>query len=265
MSQRARILTTFFLLAILSIFFLFLYKIYIPRIAAFGCFDDCFNYGAGYFITKGKHLYSEIFFNHQPFPAFISAAIQQTTRPENIYALLLRHRQFILLFGFIWEILLIIRFGMKGLGFAILYETTKFYIFGDRFLAEGMIVYPFVYMIGTFLKPSNNEKMAWIDVAICTISTWFILFMREPYVPAALFIFCLVLIFHPYKKSRVIFFLLFVFLAGLTMLLFPLSDYYENVVTINRQTILLDSLRDQKTIFPGIIISFAYPIVLLFG
>src|SRR5260221_6510528 len=109
MSLRLSFFIKIILLGLLTIFFVFLYKIYIPRIAAFGCLDDCFNYGAGFFLTKGKHLYSDIFFNHQPFAAYISASIQTITKPENIYALLLRHRQFILLFAFLCDALLILR------------------------------------------------------------------------------------------------------------------------------------------------------------
>src|SRR5689334_18076619 len=33
-------LTLFFLIAL----YMFLYKVYIPRVNAFGCFDDCFNF-----------------------------------------------------------------------------------------------------------------------------------------------------------------------------------------------------------------------------
>ena len=94
-------------LGFLLIFFAFLYKVYIPRVAAFGCFDDCFNIVAGHFLTQGKKLYSEIFFNHQPLMAYISYAIQALTSPINIYELILNHRKFVLMFAFLFDALLI--------------------------------------------------------------------------------------------------------------------------------------------------------------
>ena len=84
-----------------------LYKIYIPRVNAFGCFDDCNNFMGGYFLLQGKHMFSEFFFNHQPFAAHISASIQWLANPENVFELILRHRQFVLLLSLIMNALLI--------------------------------------------------------------------------------------------------------------------------------------------------------------
>src|SRR5216684_2372395 len=83
-----------------------LYKIYIPKSNAFGCFDDCFNITAGYFITKGKVLYEQIPFNHQRLMADMSALVQSFSSPVNISELILHHRQFLLIFGFFMNLLL---------------------------------------------------------------------------------------------------------------------------------------------------------------
>jgi len=61
----------------LTFFYLLLYKIYIPHTNSFGCFDDCMNISAGYFLQYGRTLYSEIFFNHQPNLAYLSFADSQ--------------------------------------------------------------------------------------------------------------------------------------------------------------------------------------------
>src|SRR4030067_2879999 len=105
-----RIVPTIFLLA----FYAFLYKIYMPRVNAFGCFDDCNNFVAGYFLLKGKALFSQIFFNHNPLMAYLSMFVQLFTNPQNIYELILRHRQFLLLFGLFFNLLLIGRFGLAA-------------------------------------------------------------------------------------------------------------------------------------------------------
>ena len=143
-----------FLALLLIPFFYVIFKLYAPRTAAFGCFDDCFNYGAGFFITKGKLLYRDIFFNHQPLMAYISALIQSFTQPRNIYELLLRHRQFMIIWNFFWAVVLLFQFGSAGMLFSLQYELTKFYIFGDRFLAEGLIVYHFCIVTGKHLALS---------------------------------------------------------------------------------------------------------------
>lgn len=250
------------ILLFVTTFFFLIYKITIPRIAAFGCFDDCFNFGAGYFLTKGKHLYSEIFFNHQPLPAFVSAGIQLITTPENIYELLLRHRQFILLISLAFDILLIFRFGFIGAMFMVLYEVTKFYIFGDRFLAEGIIVYPFIFIVGTLWDKFQNKALIFDNICIvgCTV---FIFFMREPYIPAALFLFVIALIKEPLKKKIIYFFLLCI-LITVPFLFFSIPDYIFNLFTVNRQYLLPQTLSGSNFGGLGIIQIFFYPITIFF-
>lgn len=126
----------FSLFGILILSSIFLYQIYFPRVNAFGCFDDCFNYLGGYFLSKGKILYSQIFFNHQPLMAYLSQFIQLNLKLISIYDLLLKHRQTVFLFGILMDALLILRFGLAGLGFTFFYEFFKFYLFGDRFLQK---------------------------------------------------------------------------------------------------------------------------------
>src|SRR4030042_4993493 len=137
-----RLLLVFFLIPL----WVFLRSVYRDRIGAFGCFDDCFNYMGGYFVAIGKKLFSEIFFNHQPLTAYISAGIQLGTKPESIYMLLYQHRIFLIYFAIFFDFLLVLRFGIVGFGFALLFETTKGYLFGERFLSESMIIYPLVYV-----------------------------------------------------------------------------------------------------------------------
>ena len=105
---------------------IFLYKIYMPRVNAFGCFDDCDNFMGGYLLLQGKKLYSEIFFNHNPFMAYLSFIVQFVTHPQNLYELILRHRQFLLLFSFVFNVILFLRFGLPAFAFTIFYELTKF-------------------------------------------------------------------------------------------------------------------------------------------
>lgn len=223
------------ILIILLAFYFLLYKIYIPRVNAFGCFDDCFNFTAGFFINEGKILYKEIFFNHQMLPAFLSSFIQNTTTPLNIFELVLRHRQFVLLFGFLFNFLLFLRFGKRIIPFIFIFELTKFYVFGDRFLAENLVMYPLVYNFNLLWEKFSKRKMFNFDYLLAGIFTWFVIFMREPFIPLAIFLFGLVLYGRNYIKIKLATILIFAGLSFFTLFKVPLSDYYFNVFTINRE------------------------------
>lgn len=230
----------FFLLFLLAGLWLFLFPIYRDRVPSFGCFDDCFNFMGGYFLNSGKHLYSEIFYNHQPILAYVSAIIQKTGSPENIYALVLHHRLFVIAWAIIWNVALTVRFGWVGLGFAFLYETTKGYLFGERFLAEALIVYPLVYLVGLV-----GKKISSIERVATAILIWFVIFSREPYILLALFLYVIV------KPSGGV----FLGLSLAALLIHNLKDYFFNVVTVN--TILAAG--------GNIFQSFVYPVLIFFN
>ncbi len=250
-----------------------LYKIYIPRVNAFGCFDDCFNYLGGYFIANGKHIYSDFFFNHQPIPAFLSFIIQTATSTINIFELLLRHRQFLLLFGFLFNAFLIIRFRFAAVVFVLIYELSKFYVFGDRFLAEAIIVYPSVYLAGVLLEKLTKRKLQSIDYYLAPVFTWFIIFSREPYIPLALFLFVMILWTPPggalprrgkFDKIRKISVMIFGSLCLLTLFyIFDLKEYFFNVVTFNQVAVLPFDI-NVKMFGPKLLQIFFYPIYIFF-
>jgi hypothetical protein len=246
-----------FVFLFLLAFYFLLYKIYIPRIAAFGCFDDCFNIAAGYFINEGKLLYKEIFFNHQMLPAYISAFIQNVFNPINIFELVLRHRQLLLLFSFVFNLFLILRFGKRIIPFVVLFELTKFYVFGDRFLAENFVVYPLIYGLNLVWEKFSKKVIYNFDYMLMGVSTWFIVFMREPFIPLALFIFALVLFKKKDLKIKLISLIIFLTLSAMTILKFPLSDYIFNVFTINRETF------GGELNFLRLFESFLYPVYIL--
>lgn len=242
-----------------------LYKIYIPKVNAFGCFDDCFNYLAGYFIQNGKKLYSEIFFNHQPLMAYISYLIQLFSDPINIYDLVLRHRQVLLAFSLLMNIMIILRFGLAGAGFALFYEFTKYYWFGDRFLAEGFIVYPAVYMVGLIWYKLQKMNVYIFDFILCGIFSWFIIFMREPYSLLSLLMFALILWGKPFSISKEISLAIFSILTILFLIILPFQEYFFNVVTVSSQTVFHSEIQNGFFNINNILKVFFYPIFLFFG
>jgi len=242
-------------LILLPIYFI-LYKIYIPRINAFGCFDDCFNITAGYFINEGKILYKEIFFNHQMLLAYISAFIQNITSPINIFELVLKHRQFVLLFGFVFNFLLLLRFGLRVIPFIFLFELTKFYVFGDRFLAENLVVYPLIYNLNLLWEKVSKRKVFNFDYILAAIFSWFVIFSREPFLPVSLMLFGLIL-YGRFNKIKVASLAVFAILTAFVLLKVPISDYYFNVFTINQMNF------SGELTLPKLLEAFFYPIYLI--
>lgn len=247
---------------ILVILYAVLYKIYIPRVNAFGCFDDCFNFMGGYFLLKGKYIFYDFFYNHQPITAYISFIIQYISTPENIYELVLRHRQFILLIGLVSNTVLIFRFGAKIILFTIFFEFSKFYLFGDRFLAENIIIYPIVYMIGLVFLKLNKQKLLGADFLFSAVFTWFIVFSREPYIPLALFLFAVILYSKnllAIKKGPII---LFTLLSIITIFSFNVDEYFYNLIIINFQVVIPNEIKGQ--LYGGLETIFFYPVFAFF-
>lgn len=256
------ILLTFFGLIV---FEFFLYKIYIPRISEFGCFDDCSNFISGYFITQGNRLYSEIFFNHAPSMPYISAALQTITQPINLYELILRHRQFLLFFGFAFNLLLLIRFKFKMIGVILIYELSKFYFFGDRFLAEAFIVYPTMYLAAISFYSITKKKILPFDILLSAFFSYFIIFSREPYVPLALFLFGIILFFSKVdKKIKILSIFLFAILSLATIFYHDVSSFFLNVITLNKIILTMEN-SSTNIAGVGILSSFFYPVLVLFA
>lgn len=234
------------------------------RVNAFGCFDDCYNIGAGYFISKGRMLYSDIPFNHQMLMAYLSSVVQTIFHPINVYELILRHRQTVLLFGFTMSMLLVWRYRWVGLGFVLLYEFTKFYIFGDRYLAEGLIVYPLVYMLGLFWEKLHNRKISSVELLLSSIFAWFVIFMREPYTLAVLVLYAAILFSKNFSVDRIVSILVFVTLSLVTILLMPVKDYFYNLIIVNTNGILKGEIQQNSIFGFGAIKIFFYPLFIFF-
>lgn len=253
-----------FLISLLVPLWVFLRSVYRDRISAFGCFDDCFNYMGGYFLLSGKRLFSEIFFNHMPLMAYISAAIQHFTKPESLYMLIYEHRMALIYFFIAADVLLIARFGLIGFGFALLYETTKGFLFGERFLAEAIIVYPIVYLFGLAWERLRGRKIARLEIILSAILAWFVVFSREPYIPLALILFGVIIwpVKNVWNRLAIGFFLL---LCATSILFHDPSEFWFNVVTVNKLSVAATEATANNLAGIGIMQIFLYPFFLFFG
>ncbi len=252
------------LVVLISILWVFLRYIYRDRLGAFGCFDDCFNYMGGYFLLSGKRLYSEIFFNHQPLMAYMSAAIQFITKPESIYMLVYEHRMFLVYFALAFDIVLIVRFGLVGFLFSFLYESTKGYVFGERFLAEAMVVYPLVYLWILVWQIREHKSVTRFDLILSSIFTWFVVFAREPFIPLVLFLYG-ILLYRYRLKERLWSLLILGILSITTLFIHSIPDYVYNVITVNQLTIATGEITMTKLTGTGLFQVFFYPLFIFFG
>lgn len=250
-----------FYLVSLVVCYYFFYEIYISRMYAFGCFDDCFNIVAGYLMLSGKTLYSDIFFNHQMGMAYLSSFVQLVFEPQHIADLIFRHRQTIIVFGFLANTFLVLRFGFVGFMFAIFYELSKFYVFGDRFLAESLIVYPLVYMFGLGLFILAKKKVFSYEVFAASICAWFVFVMREPYVPAAFLLFAFILFKGTFKSVYKKVSALLLFLGVVSLFLFTtLQDYFFNVFTVNLSIVIGSDASLDVTLVETALKTLLYPV-----
>jgi hypothetical protein len=238
-----------------------LLRVYIRRIGAFGCFDDCFNYGAGYFLLSGKRLYTDIFFNHQPLGAYLSALVQYVSKPKTLYELVLSHRIAVSVLSICGGIAITLRFGFRGFLSFVVFESTKFYVFGDRFLAEALATYPLMWVFFLWLEIAMKRAVHTFDAIIGGTFLWFVFFLREPLAMVVIGLLASIS-FLQWKRARrwvLLFAGTFLLCAIVLFTQFNFVDYLFNVLTVNSIT----QIRPDTVSWQLLVKAFVYPILLI--
>jgi len=252
------------LLLITLLFFIPVFLVYYKESVSFHFIDEYNNFLAGYFLLKGKTLYSQIFFQHQPLMAYISFVLQKILHPQTLYKLVLYHRLFIVCAALIFDLLIVYRFRLIGFAFVFIFELTKYYLFGSTFLAESIVVYPLVYLLGLTWEVLQKHKITNAEIWLGTILTWFVIFMREPYIPTALILFVILLVPKRSYKIKLGAVLLLIILSGLVLLGLPIHDYLFEITTVNAVGVASGEIQSAHLAGPGIITIFIYPLIILF-
>lgn len=193
--------------------------------------DEDEHFVVGSFMNKGYHLYSDLSANHQPLTYLPSALAQWVFQPKTLFTLFKTGRETILILGLLGGVWLTFQYGFIALPFILFYEFTKYFLFGNLFLSESLIIYPLVYLLGecykiTFYsyKPKNWQVIGF------AFATFFISFNLLPMLPALMLLGLIYLIKIKQKK------LLIVSLIIPTVLLFifinPI-DYFRETVYYN--------------------------------
>lgn len=236
---------------------------YYQKAVLFSFVDEFNNYVSAYYMLQGKVLYKEIFFNHQMLMPYISYVLQKTLSPNSIYQYVLYHRLFVIVFSLILGVILTYRFGYLGFLFVVLYELTKFYCFGNHFLAESLIVYPLVYLFGISWAKLYKYHISNVDIFLSSLFTIFIIFLREPFIPVTILLFCV--IFWKRKMDKLHYSILAI--IGITSLILmttvSIKDYLYQVMMVNFDTVTSYEIQKNNLSGFGIIKMIFYPLDIL--
>jgi hypothetical protein len=260
---RERLFQKHILLLIpLLLFLLFIFKLHYDRISSFSFGDEYNSFIMGYFMQKGRVLYSQIFTNHQVLIAYFSYAILKLFHPVTLYKLVFYHRMLVIVFSLCFDTILFLRFRFKALGILLFFEFLKYYFFGNLFLAESFVVYPILYLFFLSWLKIKHETISKFDIIVSGVFAWFVIFLREPFVPLALLLFGIILAGKKLSQIKIISFGLFLLLSLLTLFSVPLKDFYDEVIRFNFLTGIPVQAQTGNS---GIISLFFYPVTLFFG
>ncbi len=254
------VVINYLVIAGLAIFFVLLTILNYYHAVEFSFVDEYNNWVIAKYLLEGKHVYKDIYLNHQMMMAYISTLIQGVLQIDSLYQLVLTHRLLVLLFAFVSNILLIIRFRWVGIAFFLIFELIKYYFFGNLFLGESLIVYPLVYLFGLALLKLKKQKIYKLEYYLTGLLIWFVFFTREPYVPVAGFLYLLLLFGKSQVKEKVISIIIFSFLSLLTLLTVSLPDFVYQVVVVNFTTILPSEVQSNNVAGIGLLKIIFYPI-----
>ena len=215
------------------LFFLIIILLYERNIFAIQFIDEDDNFTVGNYLLQGEKLYSDVFSQHQPLAYIISMGIEKVTHPNSIFSLVRRHREAIILFSIIWDILLFLRFKYRSLPFIVTYELTKILMFGNLFLAETFSVYPTVYL--SLIVLERQKKLKAIENWFLGLLIGFVFLILAPLWPLLL----LITILLVYNQRKKILKFILPFILGLlpviilALLFSSLGGYIHDAIFIN--------------------------------
>jgi hypothetical protein len=138
-------------------------------------------------MDRGFAVYKDLSSNHQPLPYLFSYATQKISQPENIYMLINRHRQAMLLYSLAWIALLILRWRKKAILFLLAYESVKLSYLGNLVLAESLSAYPFAFLtFAVYSLIALKEKLSKIDYILVGLCLFLVGFNLVPLWPLLL-------------------------------------------------------------------------------
>lgn len=224
--------------------------------------DEDDNIVIGGLLNNSNKLYVDIFTQHQPSAYIMSGIIQKITRPQNIYMVVKRHREFMIIWSAIWLIFLSWRFGWRLWLAGSILELSKIILLGNMFLAESLVLYPLIYLIAYMLEQGRGKYPKEIFLVIATY--WFVWFTLSPLWPFLIFYFFWGLLTTSGPKQHFLnYSLVGVSAAGYLIIATDLGKYLYDVVYINYKYYL--PLTTQISFSESLLKAVASPIMPIFA
>lgn len=225
----------------------------------FNFIDEFDNIMAGFYMTKGRLLFSEIVHHRQPGMVWISFLLQKLTIPGSLYELIVVHRYFIMFFSIIATLFISFRFGLTGFLAIVVYEVIAYYSHGNLFQGESISSYILVYLFGLFLYTLKEKKVYKIDILLSAFFTFAVCIVRETLIPVALFLYASIF-WKQQSKEKFVSLSIFLILLILTVISLPLKDYYYQLVQLNFAQVISSELTVHGGKLVSLLKSFMYPI-----
>jgi hypothetical protein len=197
---------------------------------------------------------------------YLSFVVQKIALPQDLYQLVVSHRMFIGLFSVLMSSILIVRFRWVAVWFVLIFELTKYYLFGNLFLAESLVAYLLVYMVGiAWLKFHQKELPSKIDLITVAVSTWMVAFLREPFIPLAGLMFLFIFFDKNHLKTKVLC-IAGMMLSALWMISTVIfEDYFFNMFILNFGGYIQEELGSKGVAGIGALKIIFYPIYIFIG
>lgn len=202
--------------------------------------DEIGHFVSGSRILKNEKLYQDLQLNHQPLVYYFSALVEFVTHPTTLSRYILFQRLAVFVYGAFWEIIFWLSFGLAGVFFGLLFETSKYFLSGYKLLGETLAVYPLVFLFGLLFKLFiKKQRILFWEKLLFSISFFLCAFSLLPLWPAL----CLITLFVCFKyfkntKELVVFFGPALLLTGLLFLLVPIFSYFKETIFYNTKYFL---------------------------
>src|SRR3989344_5025879 len=174
--------TKIFLAILLIVFYGFLIRPIERNIFNVSFVDEQDTFATAQWVLKGKVLHKDVYYQHQPIPTLTSAIVQKITKPNSIFLLIKRHREFIFLFSATTFLILTLKYGYIAVVMAIFWELTKSVFLGNLFLAEAIVI-PLLQFLVIFtlrLADSQKKQVGKVELFLVILGLIFIFFTSLP-------------------------------------------------------------------------------------
>ena len=199
--------------------------------------DEVAHMVGGHFVLKGKELYKDLQFNHQPLAYYFGAAAERISSPDNLYFYISRQRLAIYAYGLFWNILFFLFFGPYILIFSFIFEIGKYWFSGQKLLAETLAAYPLIFMFASLIESMFMKKhLSKIKLGLISVSTFIAGFSL---LPLWIVVMPINVIIWWFQKNRKQSFLLlsipFLFLTGILFMFISPYNLLRETYTYNVQ------------------------------